>query len=137
VGDVLFELDGKSVDTPETLISYLAVRKPGDSVAAKVIRGPEKLDLSVTLTKRPPDLPSGGTLPLIVSGEVSRMSGPFQRVFQHDAVLRPDAIGGPLFDLNGKCVGMNIARADRTSTYAIEPRDVREIYARLKAQAKP
>ncbi len=136
-GDVIFELDGKPVDTSETLVSYLANRKPGDAVSTKVVRGPDKLNVSVTLTKRPPDVPSGVTLPLIVSGEVSRMSGPFQRVFQHDTVLRPDAIGGPLFDLSGKCVGMNIARADRTSTYAIEPRDIREIYSRLKSQSKP
>jgi hypothetical protein len=28
-------------------------------------------------------------------------------------------MGGPLFNLVGKCIGINIARVDRVSTYAL------------------
>jgi len=33
--------------------------------------------------------------------------------------LEPDECGGALVDLNGKAVGINIARAGRVSTYAL------------------
>ena len=40
-------------------------------------------------------------------------------ILQHDSVLKPSECGGPLVDLDGKVVGINIARAGRTETYAI------------------
>ena len=42
---------------------------------------------------------------------------------QHDTVLHPDQCGGPLVNLDGKVVGINIARASRVASYAI-PADV-------------
>jgi serine protease Do len=43
--------------------------------------------------------------------------------------------GGPLLDLDGKCVGMNIARANRAESFAIPVEEVKEIAARLMKQA--
>jgi serine protease Do len=56
---------------------------------------------------------------------MNRMGGPlserrngFPTILQHDAVLRPSDCGGPLVDLDGKVIGINIARAGRTESYA-------------------
>ena len=47
-----------------------------------------------------------------------RLSG-FDRVIQHDTVLDPEDCGGPVLDLSGRAVGLNIARAGRVVTYSL------------------
>jgi S1-C subfamily serine protease len=43
----------------------------------------------------------------------------FDRVIQHDTVLDPDECGGPVLDIAGRVVGLNIARAGRVVSYAL------------------
>jgi serine protease Do len=43
----------------------------------------------------------------------------FPLVFQHDTPLVPEECGGPVINLDGQVVGMNIARGGRVATYAI------------------
>src|SRR5437870_13748813 len=43
----------------------------------------------------------------------------FPNILQHDTVLNPTDCGGPRVDLDGKAVGINIARAGRVESYAI------------------
>ena len=50
---------------------------------------------------------------------VSGRADDFPAVIQHDTVLRPADCGGPVVDLSGKVVGVNIAHAGRTETYCI------------------
>jgi serine protease Do len=59
----------------------------------------------------------------MLGGPVSKRASDFPAVFQHDTVLRPADCGGPLVDLSGKAIGINIARAGRTETYAL-PADI-------------
>jgi serine protease Do len=57
----------------------------------------------------------------------------FPMVLQHDTVLRPVDCGGPLVDLNGKVIGINIARAGRTETLAIPAEAVKPLLDDLKS----
>ena len=132
-GDILIEAEGQAIRDPDTLMDLLVKKKPGDSVSLKLARGPERINVTVPLMARPANTPGRNGLPEMLSGDISRMQGPFDHVLHHDSVLAPNAMGGPLLDSDGHCIGLNIARADRTSTYAIQVRDLREIYARLKA----
>jgi S1-C subfamily serine protease len=132
-GDVIYEVDGKPATDPDGLMDILLNKKPGDNVTVRVARDKEKLTLTINLTTRPAGLPGRGGLAEMLSGEVSRKAGPFPHVVHHDAVLPPKAMGGPVLDSEGKLIGLNIARADRTSTYAIASKDLSEIYAKLKA----
>jgi S1-C subfamily serine protease len=54
-----------------------------------------------------------------VNGSISARSTGFQNVIQHDTVLAPNDCGGPVIDVDGNCVGMNIARAGRICSYAL------------------
>jgi serine protease Do len=47
----------------------------------------------------------------------------FPAVYQHDTVIQPVDCGGPLVDVDGHVIGLNIAREGRTATYAL-PADV-------------
>jgi serine protease Do len=133
-GDVVYEAEGQAVRSPDGLMDLLVGKKPGDKITLRLARDKERLTITVPLVTRPTGLPGRGGIPEMLSGEISRMQGPFDRVLQHDSVLAPHTMGGPLLDTDGRCIGLNIARADRTSTYAIEARDLKEIYARLKSK---
>lgn len=133
-GDIITEVDGRAISDPDAFMDYMVGKKPGDSVAVRLARGAERLGVTVNLTTRPTDLPGRGGLPEMLSGEVSHMQGPFPHVLHHDSVLPPSAMGGPVLDTEGRCIGVNIARADRSSTYAIPAAVVRDVYQRLAGQ---
>ena len=50
---------------------------------------------------------------------VSRHDTGFGTVIQHDGLVRPEECGSALVNLDGDLVGMNIARNDRTRTFAL------------------
>ena len=53
-GDLIIAVDGQAVNTFSDFLSYLVNNKaPGDTITLTVLRGDQKLDLKVTLDKRP------------------------------------------------------------------------------------
>lgn len=53
-GDLIIGIDGREVRTFDEMLSYLITNKgPGDTVVLTVLRGEEKVDLTITLGKRP------------------------------------------------------------------------------------
>jgi 2-alkenal reductase len=53
-GDLIVAIDGHEVHTFDDMLSYLITNKgPGDSVVLQVLRGSEKVDVTITLDKRP------------------------------------------------------------------------------------
>ena len=54
-----------------------------------------------------------------MSGETSDRRNGFPEVIQHVIPLTPDSMGSPLLNLRGETVGINIARADRVTSYAL------------------
>ena len=61
-----------------------------------------------------------------MSGPVSKRKDNFPMIIQHDLPLPPEAMGGPVLDINGKAVGLNMARVDRVTTYALTAKIVQE-----------
>ncbi len=123
VDDVISAVDGKPVKTGIDLSMVVHAYRPGDVVALTVKRGATVLDLTATLGTNETDEPSRFSMMDLLGGPVSKRSSDFSAVFQHDTVLRPVDCGGPLVDLTGKVIGINIARAGRTETYAL-PADI-------------
>jgi S1-C subfamily serine protease len=53
-GDLIVAVDGQQVKTYDDLIGYLVANKsPGDTITLTVLRGDQKVDLTLTLDKRP------------------------------------------------------------------------------------
>jgi S1-C subfamily serine protease len=53
-GDLIVGIDGREVKTFDELLAYLITNKgPGDTVVVSVLRNNEKMDVTVTLDKRP------------------------------------------------------------------------------------
>ena len=59
----------------------------------------------------------------------------FATVIPNDLPLAPADCGGPLVDIDGRCLGVNIARALRVASYALPPRLVQETIEKIRAQA--
>jgi serine protease Do len=70
-----------------------------------------------------------------MGSDVSQRAEEFDLAIQHDTVLEPWQCGGPLVNLDGKAVGINIARAGRVASYALPASLAERIVEDLKAQA--
>jgi S1-C subfamily serine protease len=73
----------------------------------------------------------------IVSSEISSaLDPPGDGRLQHDTILRPIDCGGPVVDLNGLAVGVNLTRADRVTTIALSAAAIRDVLKRVGLDAK-
>lgn len=126
----VFETEVKTLDE---LKGELSKFHAGDIVKTKVLRAGEELQLDVRLGMRDDvfkDDPRFGSGQL--NGPLNLRRDNFPDVIQHDTVLEPNQVGGPLLDLNGKVVGINIARADRIASYAIPCRAIQDVLEKFE-----
>lgn len=129
-GDVILTLAGKPIEDPESFVNGIQRHKPGDVVTIKVKRGEEELEVKATLAKRPL---GRGDFQNQMGGDLSNRRGGFPTILQHDSVLRPRDCGGPLVDVEGRVLGINIARAGRTETYAVPSEAIAPLLSDLKS----
>ncbi len=130
-GDLVVAVAGKAVTEPNTLITTIQRYKVGEEVAIRIKRGDEKLELKVVLGKRQGT--ERADFQNRLGNELSNRRGGFPSILQHDTVLKPHDCGGPLVDLDGKTVGINIARAGRVETYAVPADVVQALLPELKS----
>jgi serine protease Do len=121
--DLFVSFAGRPVPDVDSLLDALRRHKPGEVVAFRIKRGDQEVELKATLERR---RGAGGRGDLMnrMGGDLSDRRNGFPSILQHDAALRPKDCGGPLVDLDGKIIGINIARAGRTETYAAPTQDV-------------
>lgn len=124
-GDAIIGLNGKPVKDRDEIFDVMNETRPGEKLTVKVRRkgkdGDEELTFKVETI--PPSSMDRGALQNAMGGTLSDRRGGFSRVIQHDTVLNPKQCGGPLVDLDGNVLGINIARAGRVETWAL-PGDV-------------
>ena len=121
-GDVILRVDGRPISGMLELRNALAGRAPGARVPVTVSRGDKQIAVEILLGNRP-DLPqySGERLRQMeqMGGPTSRVRDAFSNVIQTDMRPAPDQIGGPVVDLQGRVVGITLARADRTRSFVM------------------
>lgn len=131
-GDIITELDGVKVETMEKLSKGLEDRRAGSIARLKWKRGDEEMSGDVTLSARLDLFAELKTRNDAMSGDYSFRRSGFPRVMQHSILCNSKTVGGPVINLEGKCLGMNIARANRAETFAIPAKELGEIFARLR-----
>jgi serine protease Do len=117
--DVITHVNGKATKNREVLVDTIKSYRPGIVVQLKIKRGDEELTLSAKLTRLRTPSSQKRDMQNRSNVGISRRNDDFPLVLQHDMVLRPADCGGPLVDLSGKVIGINIARGGRTETYAV------------------
>ena len=129
-GDVITSVDGRKLKSRDQVAKIVGKNDPGDVVRIQIKRDDEVKFFNVTLGHRSVtfDLFNRN---LQMSGPVSKRKDNFPMIFQHDLPLPKNSMGGPLFNLNGECVGFNIARVDRVTIYALPSEQVRETLSKF------
>lgn len=133
-GDLITALNGERVKGREQLVDAVRQYQPGDRLTLSVKRGGERFDVEATLGERPtsPDA-ERSSFQNTLGGPLSERRSGFPLALQHDTVLTPEDCGGPVVDLDGRAVGINIARAGRVNSYALPASVVLPLIAEFKA----
>jgi serine protease Do len=133
-GDVVIRVGEKEVKNLNELRETIFAYEPGDEVTLTVKRGDESFESKITLGNFQQMIQGErAEFQNTLGGELSQRRAGFPLVLQHDTVLKPQECGGPLVDIDGKVVGLNIARAGRVETYALAASIVKAIVEDLKA----
>ena len=130
-GDQIKRLGGMEIHTSDELIETVSRLPPNKKVTLVVERKDKELELEAILGRSPGRLMQdnwGG-------GPFSDRRWGFATVIPNDLPLAPADCGGPLVDIDGRCLGVNIARALRVASYALPPRLVQETIEKIRAQA--
>jgi serine protease Do len=134
-GDVIVSIEGKKVSKIEDIAEALKDRKAGTKVKVVCRRGGKEFAADVRLAAKGEMFADTMNRNDMMSGDFSERRSGFPRVMQHDILGSSRVTGGPLLDLEGRCVGMNIARANRAESFAIPVENLKEIAERLMKQA--
>jgi S1-C subfamily serine protease len=136
VGDILLEIDERPVRDGPAVIRAVSRYKPGDEVSLALLREGQEEVLEAVIGYR-----SGrslrGDLQNSMGSSLSDRAVDFPAVLQHDSVLNANEMGGPLLDLHGNVLGLNIARAGRTETYALPAQVIQGILPELLSGRLP
>lgn len=132
IDDVIKTIDGKSVVSVEECIRTIGSLRPYQKVKIVVAREKGDRELEVTLASRATNVGTQGEDPRnMMAGQLSRTRRGFPDVIQHDMVLDPQEIGGPIVDLEGHVVGMNIARSGRIECFAIPSKTIKSLLSKV------
>ena len=139
-GDLILAVNSVPVTNREQIVETLGDFRAGQTVKLRVRREAEEFEAEVRLM-----LP--GSTPLgrevypqqrldRLGATVSQRAEGFEQAIEHDTVLQPWLCGGPLVNLDGEAIGLNIARAGRVTTYALSVKLVRRIFKDLLASSQ-
>jgi serine protease Do len=133
--DLVLAINGKQVKDVESMIVAVSGHKPGETITIKIKREGEEKEMKATLDRRPgiPGRPDQNLL----GSSLSRRKNGFPTILQHDTVVKPEDCGGPVVNLDGLAVGINIARAGRVESYAVPAEAVLTLLPDLKAGKFP
>jgi serine protease Do len=134
-GDVILSVNDRDISGLQELKNALTDKKPGDMVTLRIEAAGKERSVDVLLSNRPVlGQFAGGRLNAMerMGGEPNRIRDGFSRVVQSDMKIQANQAGGPVVDLEGRVVGITMARADRTRTYIMGSEAVEEL---LKSKA--
>lgn len=133
-GDVLVSIAGHEVPNSQAVIESLQEVNVGDVIEVVVERAGKAMRFAVEMRLRELDQRSRADVMNTMGNDVSKRRDGFASVFQHDATITPGECGGPLLDIEGRCVGLNIARAGRVEAYALPAEVVAAVLIELNEQ---
>lgn len=137
-GDVIIALNEIAVTNRAQVVDMVSDQRAGQTLKLRVQRGDKQIEAEVELMvpkfvgnneSSEAERPSAQ-----LSGELSRRAAGFESAIEHDTVLPPWLCGGPLVNLEGQAIGLNIARASRVTTYALSAELVKRILVSLESK---
>jgi serine protease Do len=118
-GDIILQVNDTEINSRDELIKVVRAHLPGEKIRLLIIRAGEEMAVEPILGRESDIAGTRAVEQQKLGGALSKRRTGFESVLQHDTVLQPEECGGPIVDLAGKTVGINIARASRVSSYAL------------------
>jgi serine protease Do len=131
--DILLRINQQKITDGDQVQQILAEHKPGDKITLTIRRADMEQDIRLTLQSREEAGDFHSEFQNRLGSELSNRRSGYPIILQHDSVLKPSDCGGPLVDLRGRVIGINISRAGRVETWAIPAEVVQPLIAELKS----
>lgn len=128
-GDLLVSLNGQLIRDHDDVDRCVEKLSPGDILPIVLDRDGQRLNVSVTLGAEP-----YVRCPGAIARYRNLRADDFPFVFEHDIPVTLDECGGPLIDLNGKAIGITIARVAQHGCMAIPADAIAPLVTRLKKE---
>ncbi len=130
-GDVILKVKDRPVNGSFELSAFLQRLKPGEKITISYRRGKVKKETEVELGGRP----VSSRIPYSRMERMNNMGGHrysdvkegFRDVIQSDMQIDPEDCGAPVVDLQGRLVGIAVARAGRIKTFIIPTVSIRNL----------
>ena len=131
--DVVLAIDGVKVNHSHELMKIIGSKGPGDIVKFSIKSSTGDVrDVSVTLASRAEMAQIGGVDPTAQMGtDLSNRPGGFPSALQNDLGINANQCGGPVADIDGNVVGLNIARSGRTSTLMLSGKIIKGLLTQV------
>ncbi len=132
-GDVVTKINGKSLSDVSELVNQIRQLRPGSVIDISILRGSRSQQIQAILAGRNMSSDQAARFKMMnrLGALPSRRNTEFAWVLQHDTPLLPEQCGGPIVDLRGNVVGLNIARQGRVASLAIPAAHAQKIAAEL------
>jgi S1-C subfamily serine protease len=134
-GDKILKIADQKISKRADVPEVMKDRRVGEKISVVYLRNGKESTVEVELMGRADTFGAEQSRNDAMSGDYSKRRSGFPRVLQHDVQGNRQTIGGPLLDLDGRCIGMNIARANRAESFAIPVEELRDVISRLLSQS--
>ena len=123
VNDIIFKIDDTEIPDQRTLLDAMGQYSAGDIAVLSVRRGSKNIEFSLALADKQLASPENARSETQnrMGSTPSKRRKDFPLAFQHDSSLEANYCGGPIVDLDGQVVGINIAREGRVASLALPP----------------
>ena len=118
-GDVVIKVNGESFTEIDKLIPRVKSFPPGEEIRLTVLRDGNEIVADVVLGEERslnPLYERSNQQNTMGGNRLSKRRQNFPSAVQHDTFLKPEDCGGPVVDVDGKVVGINIARQGRVAS---------------------
>lgn len=134
VNDVITRIDSTDTTDIESLREALGQYDPGERITLTIMRGDTEKKIKLTLAEKDKISPQNqrSNQQNSMGSRLSRRRKAFPDAFQHDSMLTARNCGGPVVNIDGKVIGINIARAGRVANYSLPVSTIEPILTKLK-----
>ncbi len=133
INDVIIAVDGKPETQMVELQMTIQQHVAGDVVEVTAIRDGKEIKFTIKLADRTDSGTERADAQNQMGGRLSKRRMGFPMAIQHDTTLTPNECGGPVVDLTGNVVGINIARSGRVDSLALPAATVLSVLDVLKS----
>ncbi|MCM8533571.1 MAG: trypsin-like peptidase domain-containing protein [Lentisphaeraceae bacterium] len=135
-GDIIEAIDNIPTKSHHDILKALSGKGPGKTVLVDIKRTKMKIQKKLVLGDR--HITFGMfNRNLEMSGRVSKRVDGFKNILQHDIPIDHTESASPIFNIQGKIAGLNIAKANRAEYFALSNSEVHNAISRLKKLSIP